>query len=49
MVSSLTLRNGYDFLCKTLVRANAEVNSIDNDGDTPLQLAIRYVVVYKNE
>ena len=39
-----TLSNGQFSLCETLVHAEAEVNSKDNNGDTPLQLAIRYVI-----
>ena len=43
-----SLRNGHISVCVHLVRAKAEVNSKNSDGDTPLHLASRYVI-YSND
>ena len=43
-----SLRSGCLSVCESLVRAKAEVNSKNSDGNTPLHLASRYVI-YAND
>ena len=43
-----SLRYGHFSVCRSLVRAKAEVNSKNSDGDTPLHLASWYVM-YVND
>ena len=42
-----SLRWGNLSVCESLVRAKAEVNSKNSDGNTPLHLASRYVIICK--